>query len=1273
MKTPIRLLMIEDSETDRELIILELRRGGYAPEYQCVDTREEMVKALKSQQWDLILSDFAMPHFDGLSALHVAKKSGADIPFIIISGTIGEDIAVSVMKAGAQDYIMKGNLTRLIPAVERELKELELRHRHTEIQNELFFSEEKLKNIFENSIIGMSITMLDGHINTNAAFCNMVGYSLKELETLKWQSITHPDDIENDNKNIADLISGVKRSARWEKRYIHKNGTIVWVDISSTLLLDQQRKPQYFITTVNDITERKKAEQMIRENEQIFEQLMKNSPVHIFIKDDQIRSIKLSSNFEQMLNMPIDKILGKSMNELFPSVLAKQMVEDDQLILKEGNLVQKDEELNGRTYTTIKFPIQVEGKPRYLAGFSMDITARKEAEFATKVMTSRLQNMVSALHYSVLVVDTQNRIEFINNAFCQQFGLSTEIDQWIGTDADTFIPLILPAYADPKTILERIKSIVTENKPMIDDEVIMRNGDIYLVDFIPLVVNGVPSGRMWLHRNITELKRSQQAIIESEEKFRTTFLTNTDASYIGTIEDGVIVEVNNAFVDVFGYSRDELIGKTSTQLNLYKNPSDRALMLSELTHNGYFKELEFEARRKNGELFIVSFSGNIIMLKNKQHLLGVIRDISEKKRTLETLKKNKKQIDQLLENTDQGIYGIDKNGCCTFINRAGLALFGYTLEECLDKNMHNLVHHSHSDGTPYRAEQCPIFQAKESGVGCRIENDILWRKDRTYFHAEYSSYPILEGNVISGAVVTFSDISDRILKDAKLLQLSKAIDQASASVVITDTSGVIEYVNSACTHKTGYTREEMIGKKPSVLKSGETPPEVYAHLWNTISSGREWSGELHNKRKDGSLYWESVIIAPVKNEEGTIINYIAVKDDITEQKVMQSQMMRAQRLESIGTLAGGIAHDLNNILGPILLSIQVLRIKVADPSLQKMIDVVESSAQRGKNIVSQVLAFARGSESKKVQIQVRHLVNEIENVIKETFSKDINIQTYVPKDLWTIDADPTQVHQVLMNVCVNARDAMPNGGWLSINLKNIDVDATMITNIADAKAGKYLEIEVRDTGSGIPVDVQEKIFDPFFTTKEIGKGTGLGLSTVYTIVKHHHGFITFKSVRGEGTVFQIYFPASSMAHEPSGTMEQPDILPGNNEMILVVDDEPMIQMVCKDTFQFYNYEVVSAYNGAEGITKFIQNKTAFKVVLMDMMMPVMDGKTASAAIKKIDPTVKIIGMSGLITEPIGGRDLKLFDLFLQKPFTGRELMEAVQKILKVSTTQDISS
>lgn len=635
---------------------------------------------------------------------------------------------------------------------------------------------------------------------------------------------------------------------------------------------------------------------------------------------------------------------------------------------------------------------------------------------------------------------------------------------------------------------------------------------------------------------------------------------------------------------------------------------------------------------------------------------GTLLDITERKRTEQRLQEQQQVYAAIFDNAKESIALIDpESGDFVSFNDTTCETLGYTREEFIALTMKDIK----ADLLP---EEVPEHLQQHRFAGSTQLESLHRHKDGSLRERLVSTRAVnVNGKELLASI--WIDITEVRRSEQKLRQLSQAIEQMASSVVITDLNGIIVYTNEAFTRTTGYSNEEVVGRRPSVLKSGYTMPEDYSKMWKTISAGHEWHGEFHNRKKNGDLYWEQAVIAPVKDQKGQIINFIAVKEDITERKEMQIQLLRSQRMESIGTLAGGIAHDLNNILGPILLSVQVLRMKVQDESLKNLIATIESSAIRGKNIVAQVLGFARGNESKPVLIQVRHIIKEIEDVIKQTFAKNIDIHSNAPRDLWTINADPTQVHQIVMNLSVNARDAMPNGGQLTINVKNAVVDPLLAARHPDAREGRYLQIDVRDSGCGIPEDIIPKIFDPFFTTKDMGKGTGLGLSTVYTIVKQHRGFSTVQSAVGTGTTFSIFLPASEQSAEMESAVPESFIQHGNKEAILIVDDETAILSVCEETLRFYNYTVVTAGNGAEAISKFVGSGMSFKVVIMDMMMPVMDGRTSSAALKKIEPGVRIIGMSGLMTESMDDTE-GTFSHFLRKPFTGKELIEAVSTVIK---------
>jgi CheY-like chemotaxis protein len=371
-------------------------------------------------------------------------------------------------------------------------------------------------------------------------------------------------------------------------------------------------------------------------------------------------------------------------------------------------------------------------------------------------------------------------------------------------------------------------------------------------------------------------------------------------------------------------------------------------------------------------------------------------------------------------------------------------------------------------------------------------------------------------------------------------------------------------------------------------------------------------------------------------------------------------------MESIGTLAGGIAHDLNNILAPIMMSIDVLKTAINDPVSLEILQTIEVSSRRGADIVRQVLSFARGMEGERIEVQPKHLLKDIETIIKDTFPKNIRQELTLPEDPWTIRGDPTLIHQVLLNLCVNARDAMPNGGKLSIGVENFVLDEQYATMNTQAKPGRYVLISVSDSGTGIPPDLLEKIFEPFFTTKELGKGTGLGLSTVLGIVRSHEGVVNVYSEPGKGTTFRVYLPAIQQATEGQKRQTQSIALPrGNGELILVVDDEASVLTITSQTLNAFGYRVLTATDGAEAVALYAKHQNEIAVVLTDMMMPMMDGLATIRALQRINPTVKIVAASGLNAN---GGTLRDNDAnvkhFLMKPYTAGTLLKSIRMILE---------
>lgn len=506
------------------------------------------------------------------------------------------------------------------------------------------------------------------------------------------------------------------------------------------------------------------------------------------------------------------------------------------------------------------------------------------------------------------------------------------------------------------------------------------------------------------------------------------------------------------------------------------------------------------------------------------------------------------------------------------------------------------------------------------------------------------------------------DVTERVRAENLLHLRTRALDAAANIVTITDAVGTILWVNRAFETVTGYTAEEAVGKNPrDLLKSGLHDDAFYRRMWEMITAGEPWSGEITNRKKDGSLYTASMTITPVRDPTQTITHFIAVNEDITERKEIETRFLRAQRLENIGKLAGGIAHDINNILAPILLSIGLLKTEKLEPRQLAILDTIETSATRGTDLVRQILSFARGVEGKRLAINLRHLARDVERILRETFPKNITIELASPSDLPLVEADPTQLHQVLMNLCVNARDAMPSGGTLTITLGRTSVDQATAAAAPGATPGDYLLISVRDTGSGMTKEILDHIFDPFFTTKEPGHGTGLGLSTSHTIVKNHGGFIAVQTAPGRGSTFRVYLPVIPNPATVSAPEEQ--TLPQKHRLqavVLVVDDEPPILDTARLALSRFGARVLTATNGAEAVEIYTQHRDEVDLVLLDLAMPVMDGHATLLALRAIAPTLPIIATSGHAS----GRNAPAqADAFIAKPFTAEALLTQIEQVL----------
>jgi two-component system, cell cycle sensor histidine kinase and response regulator CckA len=510
----------------------------------------------------------------------------------------------------------------------------------------------------------------------------------------------------------------------------------------------------------------------------------------------------------------------------------------------------------------------------------------------------------------------------------------------------------------------------------------------------------------------------------------------------------------------------------------------------------------------------------------------------------------------------------------------------------------------------------------------------------------------------------------RNLVELVSMEQAALLDIVSDAIVVQDLSNKILFWNKNAEKLYGWKSEEAINKQSDELLSTESLTQNL-EIYQTVFKNGFWQGELQKTSKSGNKLVVESRWTLIKNDHCQAKSIFVIDTDITHKKQLEKQFLRAQRMESIGTLASGIAHDLNNVLSPILMSVHLLKAKSRDPQVNQILSIIESNAKRGADLVKQVLSFARGIESdvqgqaathQHTVLQVKHLILEIRQIISQTFPKSIAVYTEIQEELLPICADSTQLHQVLINLSLNARDAMLTGGTLTISAKNIWIDETYASMHIGATVGAYIVLTVSDTGFGISKEILDRIFEPFFTTKELGKGTGLGLSTVMAIIKEHRGLITLSSCVGKGTEFKVYLPAVNQV--PIQSLEDIEIPIGSGECILVVDDEAAIQEITKTSLENYNYTAITASDGIEALAIYAQHKEKISAAIIDIMMSKMDGATTIRTLQSINPLLPIIAVSGLVTiEQVPIDKTAEYTAFLPKPYTTQELLKTLNAVI----------
>ncbi len=756
-------------------------------------------------------------------------------------------------------------------------------------------------------------------------------------------------------------------------------------------------------------------------------------------------------------------------------------------------------------------------------------------------------------------------------------------------------------------------------------------------------------------RQLSSALRAMQAVMEHSLDAICTF----DA-------EGRFVQVSAGCEKIWGYTADELIGSSYLDWVVEEDWERTRHVATEIMGGQATRNFENRYRRKDGTIATVMWSAN--WSEADRSMFCVARDVTEsrasaeeRKRKEEELRLSEERFASAFEYAMIGKALVSPEGRFLKVNLSLCNLTGYTPEELYARTFQDITHPDDLETD---------LQYVRQMLADEIQH---YQMEKRYFHKlGHIVWALLSVSLVRDSarqplyfISQIQDITERKSTEQKLVQQATLIDQARDAIIQRDLELNILFWNKGAERLYGWTADEAIGRNASDLMCRGGSGRQHEIKQLVLAQG-EWTGELQHLTKDGHLVTVESRWTLLRDDKGQPESLLSIISDITERKRMEAHLLRAQRIESIGTLAGGIAHDLNNLLAPIVMGVELLKLFGLTGQSLEIVNNIERSAKRGANLVRQVLSFARGEEGARLAVYVGDVINEIESIFHNTFPKNITLQTKVAQDLWLITGDPTQINQVVLNLCVNARDAMPDGGTLSISVENVVLDAQQAALRPSVAAGRYVSVVVGDTGCGIPREIIDKIFDPFFTTKELGKGTGLGLATCLGIVRSHGGFMNVYSEVGQGSTFKLYLPARPEEVPASSDSSIDEEWPrGNGECILLVDDEPSILNLTRQTLEAFGYRVLTADDGAKAVSVFALNRDKISLVLTDMMMPVMDGPATIVALREIEPKLKIVAASGLNANGnVAKAATAGVSHFLSKPYTTKSLLVTLRNVLR---------
>jgi len=1163
MNKPLHILHLEDDPDFAELVRALLQEDDLKADVKRVAARAEFEAALDREQFDVILSDFRLPNYTGLEALAFVRKEYPDVPFILISGTIGEHAAIDSLKAGATDYVLKHNPERLASAVRRAAEEAGERAKRRQVETELVRREKYFRTLTENSLDILCILSREGKfLYASPSIGRVLGYTPEELRGTDAFGRVHPEDLPSVTGMLQEAIGHPDHAVKIQFRYQNKNGVWMHLELIGQNRLDDPEAGG-LVTNWRDVTDRWRAEEELRQSEKQYRLLFQGNPNPMWVFDlETLAFLEVNESAIQHYGYAREEFLAMKMSDLrqpekgIPSKVVP-------LSEAENGRIWKHRRKDGTVIDVEVLWSPMAFRNRFAAlTMVTDVTERRRDEHRNQAfsqLSHRLSSATSAAEAATIICETSDAL-FNWDDFALDLYLAEKDEVFSLLNITTVDEqrVKIPASAQPQSENTLIRRVITKGAELVHTPgpkghaaetmiVPVRKGSRAIgVLFVQSRLSGA-----YNERDLETLQtladqcsgalervRAEEALHESQQRFRDLFENSPDAILVEDL-NGTVLDVNLAGSLLYGLPREQLVGKNALNNLVPATQQEEARRNFEKMASGKWSRAESESLTAEGRTTPVEIRASRIEYGGGPALLLHIRDVTERREAEAALQSSETLFRSVWQNSETGLRLVNEEGVIVAVNDAFCRLVGMEAQD-LESQPFTMIYAAEEDREKMLERHREAFQARNTHR----------KPERQY-----------------------------VLHNGKALML--------------------EIIDSFI--------------------------------------------QLH----------------------GRPVLMLSLFRDVTTQRQLEEQLRQSQKMEAIGQLAGGVAHDFNNILTVIQGHASLLLAANLGESPGKSAEQIVQAAERAAGLTRQLLTFSRRQLIQPKQLDVNKVVGNMTNMLGRLLGEDVTLQLNYCQSPPMVEADAGMLEQVLLNLAVNARDAMSKGGQLAIRIAITDVDEAYSRGRSDARAGRFVCLSVTDTGTGISPENLSRVFEPFFTTKEIGKGTGLGLATAYGIVKQHHGWIEVESQVGNGTTFRIYLPYTgtnrSMPEKPTTQIT----VRGGNETILIVEDEPPVCELVSRVLGKYGYKVLSAGNAMEALEVWQDNKDRIVLLLTDLVMPnYMNGRELAEKLWGERPDLKVIFTSGYSAD-IVGKDFKLEPElnFLQKPYHPQILAMTVRRCL----------